>query len=327
MNLKQLKIEAEKELTKASSEQGLKAIDKKYLGKKGEIAEVFASLKKLPQGKRKKMGEQANQIKKEIESLIEKKKKQLTTNNQSRGVLQGIDSTRPGPQQETGHLHLISQVRKRAAEIFQSMGFEVIEGPEVETEWYNFDALNFPKNHPARDIQDTFWLKNKPGLLPRTHTSPVQIRYMEKNKPPLRIVVPGRVFRNEATDANHEAQFYQLEGLMVDKNVSASNFKAIIQEFLTRYFETKVEIRLRPGFFPFTEPSFEIDARRQGGQWLELMGAGMVHPNVLKAAKVDPKQWSGFAFGVGIERLAMVKHKIPDLRLFYQSDLRFLKQF
>ncbi|MEK7103780.1 MAG: phenylalanine--tRNA ligase subunit alpha, partial [Patescibacteria group bacterium] len=210
----------------------------------------------------------------------------------------------------------------------------------------NFDALNVPKDHPARDMQDTFWLRqNVPTnnkkqitnnksekLLMRTQTSPVQIRYMESHQPPLRIIVPGRVFRNEATDAKHGAQFYQLEGLMVDKEVSASNFKAIIEDFLKRFFKTNIEMRLRPGFFPFTEPSFEIDVKRPGGKWMEVMGGGMVHPNVFKAAGLNAfvkpgLGWQGFAFGFGIDRLAIIKYKISDIRLLYQNDLRFLTQF
>ena len=206
----------------------------------------------------------------------------------------------------------------------------------MENEWYNFDALNIPKDHPARDLWDTFYLKN--GLLLRTHTSPVQIRYMEKNQPPLRIIVPGRIFRHEATDVSHEFNFYQIEGLMIDKTVSISNFKAIIQEFFQRFFEKSVKIRLIPSFFPFVEPGFQVDmtclscdgkgcsvCKKTG--WLEMMGAGMVHPNVLKAAGLNPKNWQGFAFGMGLDRLAMMKYKIQDIRLFYSGDLRFLQQF
>ncbi len=226
------------------------------------------------------------------------------------------------------------------------MGFSVVEGPELENEWYNFDALSFPKEHPAREMQDTLWIKqkdrenlqSKKRFLMRTHTSPVQIHYMEKNNPPLRIVVPGRVFRNEATDVGHEVNFYHLEGLMVSENISVANFKAIIQEFFRRFFGKPVKIRLRPSYFPFTEPSFEVDLNciNCGGKgcsicsktgWLEIMGAGMVHPNVFKAAGYNPKQVQGFAFGVGMDRLQMMKHKINDIRLFYSGDLRFLQQF
>jgi len=252
-----------------------------------------------------------------------------------------FDPSIPGEKADAGHLHPLTLTQRKVIEIFESMGFSVIEGPEIETEWYNFDALNIPKDHPARDMWDTFWLKNKKLL--RTHTSPVQIRYMEKNNPPIKIIVPGRIFRHEATDACHEINFYQLEGLMIDKDISASSFKAIIQEFLSRFFNAVVEARLRPSFFPFTEPSFEVDMScvvckgtgcstcSQTG-WIELIGAGMVHPNVLKAAKIIPYQksgggWQGFAFGIGLDRLAMMKYKINDIRLLYSGDLRFLKQF
>jgi len=247
-----------------------------------------------------------------------------------------FDVTAPGKKLTSGHLHPLTQVRKKVEEIFQAMGFEVVEGPEMETEWYNFDALNIPKDHPARDLWNTLWLKN--GLLLRTHTSPVQIRYLEKHNPPLRIIVPGRIFRYEATDASHEINFYQVEGLMVGKEVSASNFKAIIQEFFYQFFGKPIEIRMRPSFFPFTEPSFEVDmtclncngkgctACSETG-WMEMMGAGMVHPNVLKNSGLNPKNWQGFAFGMGLDRLAMMKYKINDIRLFYSGDLRFLNQF
>jgi len=202
----------------------------------------------------------------------------------------------------------------------------VVDGPEIENEYYNFDALNIPKNHPARDLWDTFWLKDI-GLLLRTHTSPMQARYMEKHKPPLRIIVPGRCFRHEATDASHDVQFYQIEGLMVGQDVSMANFKGVIEEFLKRFFGSGVKMRLRPGHFPFTEPSFEVDIKRKDKDWLEIMGAGMVHPNVFKAVGYTPDKWQGFAFGVGLDRLAMLKYQIDDIRLFYSGDLRFLKQF
>lgn len=250
-----------------------------------------------------------------------------------------VDVTAPGKKPDFGHLHPLTLVRRKTEEIFQLMGFSVVEGPEIETEWYNFDALNIPEDHPARDLWDTLWLKSikrssqnsvrpaKGGkLLLRTHTSPVQIRYMEKNQPPLRIIVPGRVFRHEATDAKHEINFYQLEGLMVDKEVSVANFKAIIEEFFIRFFDKQVQIRMRPSYFPFVEPGFEVDIKRDNA-WLEIMGAGMVHPKVLKNVGLNPRWWQGFAFGIGLDRLAMMKYKINDVRAFYSGDLRFLNQF
>ena len=252
------------------------------------------------------------------------------------GKVLKFDITVPGERIIGGHLHPLTLVRRKIEEIFQAMGFSIVEGPEVETEWYNFDALNIPKDHPARDVWDTFYLK-KGGLL-RTHTSPVQVRYMQTHQPPFRIIVPGRIFRHEATDASHEINFYQVEGLMVGKEISASNFKAIIQEFLSRFFDKRIAIRLRPSFFPFTEPSFEVDIKCLvcGGRgcsvcsrtcWLEVIGAGMVHPNVLRAGGINPRNWQGFAFGLGMDRLAMMKYKIDDIRLFYSGDLRFLQQF
>ncbi len=236
-----------------------------------------------------------------------------------------LDVTAPSKKSEPGHLHPLTQAQKKAIEIFSSMGFEVAEGPELETEYYNFDALNIAKNHPARDMWDTFWTKD--GRVMRTHTSNVQIHYMEQNKPPFRIIVPGRVFRYEATDATHEIQFYQLEGLMVGRNINLANLKAIMEVFFQRFFgDKKMEIRLRPSYFPFVEPGVEIDMKFKG-KWMEIAGAGMVHPSVLENVKLDSREWQGFAFGMGIDRLAMIKHKIDDVRLFYSGDLRFIKQF
>ena len=250
-----------------------------------------------------------------------------------------FDITAPGKKPIIGNLHPLTLIKRKVVEIFQAMGFSVIEGPEIETEWYNFDALNIPKDHPARDMWDTFWLKPESSkLLLRTHTSPVQIRFMEKNQPPLRIIVPGSVFRHEATDTRHEFQLYQIEGLMVDKEISVAHLKAILAEFFKKFFGKNTAFRLGPDFFPFTEPSFNISVTCVicGGKgcnlckntgWLEMAGAGMVHPNVLKNSGLDPKEWRGWAFGFGLERLAMMKYKIDDIRLFRSGDLRFLQQF
>jgi len=233
---------------------------------------------------------------------------------------------------QKGHLHPLALITKQMADIFQSMGFEVVLGPDIETEYYNFDALNIPKNHPARDMWDTFWLKD--GKLLRTHTSPMQVRYMEKNQPPFSIVVPGRVYRYEATDNTHEIQFHQMEGLMVGKDITLINLKGVLESALKRLFRDKdLEIRFRPSYFPFVEPGVEVDMklkglrRPSGSEWIEIAGAGMVHPWVLKNVKVDPNEWQGFAFGMGIERVAMIKYKIDDIRLFHGGDLRFLNQF
>jgi len=344
MELKNLQKKAEKEIDLAEDLKQLDDIYKTYLGKKGEITRILRSLKDLPQRQRKKTGELANKIKRGLELEITKKKYILQSADWLAGKLQAFfDITVPCKKPLTGHLHPITQNMRKVEEIFQQMGFSVIEGPEIETEWYNFDALNIPKDHPARDAWDTLWLKpQSQKLLLRTHTSPVQIRYMEKHQPPLKIIVPGRVFRHEATDASHDAQFYQLEGLMVGKDISVANFKAIMEEFFQRFFNKKIKVRMRPGFFPFTEPSFEMDIScvncqgkgcpvcKQTG-WVETMGAGMVHPNVLKNSGLNPNPsvdgWQGFAFGIGLDRLVMLKYKINDIRLFYSSDLRFLEQF
>jgi phenylalanyl-tRNA synthetase alpha chain len=233
-------------------------------------------------------------------------------------------------EEKKGHIHPITEATEEIRKIFSEIGFSLVEGPEVETEFYNFDALNFPKDHPARDMQDTFWLKGKNAedqkMLLRTHTSPVQIRYMQNHKPPFAIVVPGKVFRNEATDATHEAQFYQYEALLIGKKISMANLKGVIEYFFKKYFSPDVEIRFRPSFFPFVEPGVEVYMQRNG-KWLEMMGAGLIHPNVLKAGGIDPEVWTGFAFGGGIDRLIMLKYGIDDVRLLYSGDLRLVNQF
>ena len=347
ITLKTLKKKAQNEIKNSKNLKDLNSVYKKYLDKQGELSQVLRSLKKMPKAKRIKSGKEANELKTYLRDIIDKKSKKL----KQKAVRQSyekewIDVTMPGKKPVSGHLHPLTKVKREVEGIFQLMGFSITEGPEVETEWYNFDALNFPKDHPARDMQDTFFVKQKnrenlsvkQKLLMRTHTSPVQVRHMEKNNPPLRIIVPGRLYRCEATDANHEFNFYHLEGLMIDKDVSAANFRAIIQEFYRQFFKKPVRIRMRPSYFPFVEPGFEIDMTcavclgkgcpscgKSG--WQEMMGAGMVHPNVLKNSGLNPKNWQGFAFGMGLERLVMMKYKINDIRLFYKGDLRFLKQF
>lgn len=234
-----------------------------------------------------------------------------------------------------GHLHPISLMIREINAIFGELGFVFAEGPEMEYVKYNFDMLNVPKDHPARDMQDTFYVEGKDDMLMRTQTSPVQVRYMESHQPPIRIIVPGKVFRNEATDATHEAQFYQLEGLMVDRNVSVGHLKGVLEYFFKRFFGGEVEVRLRPSFFPFVEPGLEVDMRLTGAdapaklkdRWIEIMGAGMVHPNVIRNAGIDPETYQGFAFGMGIDRLAVMKYGIPDIRLLYNGDLRVVNQF
>ena len=231
-----------------------------------------------------------------------------------------------------GHLHPVTQVTREIFKIFSDLGFEIADGPELEDDFHNFDALNFPKDHPARDMQDTFWIKedkNKTGSqkhLLRTHTSSVQIRYLEAHKPPVRIIVPGKVFRNEATDVTHEAQFHQIEAMYVDKNVSLAHLKGTLEHMFKKLFGDDVEIRFRPSFFPFTEPSVEVDMRWKD-KWLEMGGAGLVHPNVFRAVNINPDEWQGFAFGFGIDRLVMLKFGIDDIRLLYNGDLRLVNQF
>ncbi len=349
LDLKSLKNRAKNEIERAEDLKGLNELFNRYLGKRGEIPQILRSLKDLPKTERARIGKGANELKDILKLAFEKKEKKMRLLGAPVKETGWLDITIPGKKPSLGHLHPLTLIKRKAEEIFQSMGFEVIEGPEAETEWYNFDALNIPKEHPARDMWDTFWLRQNEvksqklkvksnRLLLRTHTSPVQIRYMEKNNPPLRVMAPGKVFRYEATDASHETNFYQLEGLMVGKNISAANFKAIIQEFYRRFFGKPVEVRLRPSYFPFTEPSFEVDMScvNCGGKgcsvcsktgWLEMMGAGMVHPNVYKNSGLNPKGLTGFAFGMGLDRLAMMKYKINDIRLFHSGDLRFLEQF
>lgn len=325
MDINQIKNQSLSELEKIKDLTELEKFRIKYLGRKGELTAILRSLKDLPLNERKKIGPEANKFRQELEDAIENTRKNIRdTKYEIRDTK--IDITAPGTKLLQGHLHPITQLLRQTEEIFQSMGFEVVEGPDIETEYYNFDALNIPDEHPARDAWNTFWLKNLKLL--RTHTSPVQIRYMEKHNPPFRIIVPGRVFRYEAIDASHSHTFYQLEGLMVDKSISIANFKAVIEEFFKRLFKQDMKIRLRPSYFPFVEPGFEVDLR--GGKfkdWLEIMGAGMVHPNVFKAVGYVPSDWQGFAFGMGLDRIAMMKYGIDDIRLFYSGDLRFLKQF
>jgi len=342
-DIKGLRDRTQQELEKIQNLAGLDDFFRKYLGKNGEIAEFFAEIKNLAEQERKKIGQEANIIKQELEKVFQEKSSILKNDLRKLKLNQEkIDVTRPAKKIILGHLHPLTLVQDDICRIFESMGFEIVDGPELETEWYNFDALNIPRDHPAREMQDTFWLldnqkeikmknekikKRSERLLLRTQTSAMQVRYMEKHNPPLRIVVPGRIFRNEANDATHESQFYQMEGLLVDTDVSAANFKAILQNFLSVFFGAKTKIRLRPSFFPFTEPSFEVDGLQDNGKWLELMGAGMVNQNVFVAAGYPRNKYTGFAFGVGIDRLAMVKYKIKNIKMLYQNDLRFLRQF
>jgi len=337
MNITKLKQSAYKDLENVNTESALEQVRLRYLGRKqGQLTAVLRGLKNMKPDERKKIGKQANIFKQKLLYIIKQKKQELKKAQTAQIAGKKLDITAPGKKQEIGHLHPITQVRRQIEDIFSSMGFSIIEGPEIEKEYYNFDALNISKDHPARDMMDTFWLKN--GLLLRTHTSPVQARYMEKNNPPLRIISPGRCFRHEALDASHEATFHQVEGLMVDKTISIANLKGIFHALITRLFSKDAKIRLRPGFFPFVEPGFELDMSciicrgkgcsvcKQTG-WVEIMPGGMVHQNVFKYAGYMPGEWQGFAFAIGLDRITLMKYKINDIRLFYQNDLRFLKQF
>ncbi|MGM0439332.1 MAG: phenylalanine--tRNA ligase subunit alpha [Patescibacteria group bacterium] len=338
-DIKDLKKRALSEIKEADEINKLKELQKKYIGKNGEVSDIFRTLSDLPKEKRSKVGKAANELKKTLEEKFNKKLNSLEK-KKKKIKIKSFDATLPGKRPKLGHLHPITIARQELSEIFKGMGFSVIQGPDVETVWYNFDALNIPKDHPAREMQDTLFVKTdgEEKKVMRTHTSPVQIRHMEENQPPIKVVVPGRVYRNETTDASHEINFYQMEGLMIDKDISVANFKAIITQFIDEYFKGDVEVRLRPSYFPFTEPSFEVDMSctvcngegcsvcSQTG-WVEVLGAGMVHPNVIKNSGLNPKHWQGFAFGMGIDRLAMIKYGIDDVRLFYSGDLRFLNQF
>lgn len=340
INLKSIEKKAKKEIENAKDLKELDEVFKRYLGKRGEIKNLFKFLPKIPKKKRADYGKKLQKLNDSLRVEFEKKAKALKEKFEKEAEeREWIDITIPGKKIEIGNLHPITLAKRKIEEIFSSMGFEIVGGPEIEDEWHNFDALNIPPDHPARDVLSlgkTFYLKD--GGLMRSHTSSVQIRYMEKNQPPLKIIVPGKVFRAEAIDASHEIEFWQLEGLMVGKDISVANFKAIMEEFLTRFFEKEVKIRLRPSYFPFTEPSFEVDiscvlcegkgcSTCKNSGWMECGGAGMVHPNVFKNCKISPKEWQGFAFGMGLNRLVMLKYKIPDIRLFNSGDLRFLKQF
>jgi len=330
MDISKLKKAALEEIKKAKEAHALEVIRVKYLGRKdGEVNKILRSLKDLPLAKKKKIGPEANILRETIEKALNKKIQEFSV-EQKPSV---IDVTMPGKRIAVGHLHPLTLMENKIKEIFLGLNFSSVEGPEVETEYYNFDALNIPANHPARDIWDTFWLKSaknetasRERQLMRTHTSPMQIRYMETHKPPFQIIVPGRVFRFEATDASHEINFHQVEGLMVGKDVNSANFKYVIEQFFRQLFGPHIAIRMRPSYFPFVEPGLEIDIKL-GDKWLEVMGAGMVHPNVFKAVGYDPREVQGFAFGLGLERLAMIKYKIDDIRLFYSGDLRFINQF
>lgn len=338
--LEAIKEEALAALAQTMDEVGFRAWENTYLGRKSEFNTLLRGVKELSPEERKTVGSTGNAIKQQLIQAAEAAQSRITA-AASQSVTGVIDVTLPGVGNGVGHLHPITRIEHEIEDIFVSMGFAVIDGPEVESEWYNFDALNFPPDHPARDMQDAFWLGEtwgKKKYLPRTHTSSVQVRYMEQHKPPFQIIIPGRIFRNEATDASHEHTFHQFECLVVGSDVSVANFKSVAETFFTAFFKTATSVRLRPSFFPFTEPSFEFDISCQlcsgkgcsvckGTGWLEIGGAGMVHQNVFEAAGYKRYQYQGFAWGFGLTRLAMMKYKISDIRLLMSGDLRFIRQF
>ncbi len=321
----------------AATADELEAARVHALGRKGTLANISKEFAKITPDERARLGKLLNAVKQDLESEYESKKRRFEeTALTDRLSHEWIDVTLPAPGIRPGSLHPITQLQDEIEDLFTSLGFAVLDGPEVETEEHNFDALNIPPTHPARDMQDTFWLSN--GFLLRTHTSPVQVRGMRRFRPPLRMIAPGRVFRNEEVDASHEHTFYQLEGMMVDKEVSVANLIYFMETLLSGVFKRVVTVRLRPGYFPFVEPGFELDIRclicngdgcavcKHSG-WVELLPCGLIHPNVLRMSNIDPDEWGGFAFGLGLTRLAMMRYGIDDIRQFQGGDLRFLTQF
>ena len=317
-----------------SSMDELEAFRISFLGKKGKITLLFSEFRNVPNEQKKEFGAQLNSLKKITQNKIIELKEGLSLSNNSSKT--DIDLTLPAQPYELGSRHPISIVKNEIIEIFSTIGFSISEGPEIEDDWHNFSALNFPKNHPARDMQDTFFISEDIAL--RTHTSSVQVREMENNQPPIRTISPGRVFRNEAISARAHCFFHQVEGLFIDKNVSFGDLKQTLSYFTKKMFGETAKIRLRPSYFPFTEPSAEVDVYwglesesdyriTKGTGWLEIMGCGMVDPNVLENCNIDPNEYTGFAFGMGIERIAQLKYRVNDLRLYSENDLRFLKQF
>ena len=331
--IEKLKQEIWQEFEKVSNFEELKGFRVKYLGKKGIITSYLKKLKDLPLEEKKKLGKELNLLKSELEQKLTQKEKELLFKEEDKDL--ALDLTLPGRRISLGAFHPLSQTIDELCAIFTRLGFEIVTGPEIETEYYNFEALNIPEWHPARDMQATFYLKN--GAILRTHTSPMQIRTMLDRTPPLRIIAPGKVYRCDA-DVRHSPMFHQLEGLMVDKEVSFSDLKGILTYFARETFGPKTKVRFRPSYFPFTEPSVEMDIGCVicGGKgcrvcsytgWLEILGAGMVHPEVFKAVNYDTNIWQGFAFGLGIERIAMIKYGIDDIRLFFDNHLYFLESF
>ena len=331
--IEQIKADAEKEINSATDAQALTAISTKYLGRKGIITLYLRNISDLPKEQRPEAGKNANLAKNFISQLLKIATDQLGKAGSTDDG--GIDVSAPGRPRKIGSLHPITLMMGEICSTFAKLGFEVVEGPEIEKDWYNFEALNFPKDHPAREMQDTFFVSD--DIVLRTHTSPMQVRTMEKYQPPLRIIAPGKVYRCDS-DLTHTPMFHQVEGMLVDKNASFGDLKGILTAFIHDIFDEHISLRFRPSFFPFTEPSAEVDilcviCRGKGCRvcshtgWLEVLGAGMVHPAVFENVGYDTSQYTGFAFGIGVERIAMLKYQVDDIRKYFENDLRFLEQF
>mgnify|MGYP003952446717 CR=1 FL=1 len=326
-----LLAQANAEIDAIEDSEDLEKLRVHYLGKKGLITELLKSVSALPKSERPVIGQTINAAKKVIVQQIKQQQERLMqVKLQASLIKEKIDVSLPGCGERLGSMHPVTRVKQRVVELFKSLGFSVEEGPDIEDDYHNFTALNIPQHHPARALQDTFYLQD--DYLLRTHTSPVQIRTMEHASPPFRIITPGRVYRCDS-DQTHTPMFHQCEGLLVDEHCTFSSLKGLLHDFLSRFFESAIELRFRPSYFPFTEPSAEVDIRRldEDGRpmndWLEVLGCGMVHPNVLRNVNIDPDQFTGFAFGVGLDRLAMLRYRIHDLRTMFENDLRFLQQF
>ena len=335
--LKQIKEEALKQIEASNALDKLNEIRINYLGKKGELTSLLKGMKDIKAEERPKFGQMVNEARQAIEDMLEESKKKLMqVAREEQLKLEVIDVTLPAKKNNVGHRHPNMITLEEVERIFIGMGYEVVEGPEVEYAYYNFEALNIPENHPARDEQDTFYIDDK--ILLRTQTSPVQVRMMEKKKLPIRILAPGRVYRSDEVDATHSPCFHQIEGLVIDKNITFADLKGTLQEFAKELFGPQTKVKFRPHHFPFTEPSAEVDVTCfkccgkgcrmcKGSGWIEILGCGMVHPRVLEMSGIDPEEYSGFAFGVGLERITLLKYEIDDMRLLYENDVRFLKQF
>ena len=331
------KIKEEALLAIAKDDCDLEALRIQYLGKKGELTAVLRGMGKLTPEERPVIGQLANEVREEIENAMKEKQAELKAKALEKALIdEKLDVTMPAKAPKRGHLHPLTKMQRELEDIFIGMGYTIAEGPEVEYDYYNFQALNIPENHPARDTQDTFYITEK--ILLRSQTSPVQARVMEQQKPPIRIVSPGRVYRSDAMDATHSPLFHQFEGLVVDRGITMGNLKSTLEEFAKKTFGEDTRVRLRPHHFPFTEPSAEVDVSCfacggkgcrlcKGEGWIEILGAGMVHPNVLRNCGIDPEEYSGFAFGMGVERILMLKYHVNDIRLLYENDVRFLHQF